>query len=318
MTELCTHLQLCCICVWCEGLQKFYNDKLSDIVTRPWICASCRGVCCCAACTRNLTKKKQTMQRRNGGSRAAQAAANAADGQYDDGQSAGKRPVPIPAHIPTAHMLAALPLGYMNAGLINPMALQHAQHLYDPYNLSGLHPSHPNAQAAAAAAAGGHGGHHPYAAIPNSAGMGHPFGLSALYQSNLFQPGNASMYPHLLASNLYANPSASSAMTSADAANAGLGVNSVQNSLINPDVINAQIGGVGGGMGGGNGMTADMVFNAAQAAGQLMMAPGMGGMEGKKGDMKQSMQPNSVAMQQQLAMLSSSSSSSSDDPAKKD
>ena len=43
-------------------LKKFYNDNLSDIVGKSWICASCRGVCCCAACTRVGSKKAGKME----------------------------------------------------------------------------------------------------------------------------------------------------------------------------------------------------------------------------------------------------------------
>jgi len=45
---------------YCETcLLKFYNDSFEDIISKPWICASCRGLCCCAACERNKDKGKR-------------------------------------------------------------------------------------------------------------------------------------------------------------------------------------------------------------------------------------------------------------------
>ena len=45
-----------------QCLKKFYNDNLSDIAGKSWICASCRGVCCCAACTRVGSKKSAKLE----------------------------------------------------------------------------------------------------------------------------------------------------------------------------------------------------------------------------------------------------------------
>lgn len=45
---------------YCETcLLKFYNDSFEEIISKPWICASCRGLCCCAACERNKDKGKR-------------------------------------------------------------------------------------------------------------------------------------------------------------------------------------------------------------------------------------------------------------------
>ena len=97
---------------YCETcLKKFYNDNLSDIVGKSWICASCRGVCCCAACTRVGSKKVGKLEATNvgGGLSSAQS--------HSPPMSSSNTP------IGSAHSTASFDKRSLQAGQMDAMAI---------------------------------------------------------------------------------------------------------------------------------------------------------------------------------------------------